>query len=200
VLWEGGLERKCKLVESPNRSMVLADDTRGEGTTKRSPTPPASDSDVQAWIPEADNASPQSAGADSTLSKEEQIDVLLKERERCQNELQKLKDIIGLTSVKASSEYRTRDSYLPETGACAYAVRGVRTLQINPHTSAQCPYKNHPITTCLLHPILCAEHTETAPGGCAGEQAALGGARPSHRALVRAAAELDLACEEVRDG
>lgn len=87
VLWEGGLERKCKLVErccrpskppshaaaapcvrardlqlyaactpalsvllvppnpppgasgSPNRSMVLADDTRGEGTARTSPTP-----------------------------------------------------------------------------------------------------------------------------------------------------------------
>jgi len=123
VLWEGGLERKCKLVESPNRSMVLADDTRGEGTTKRSPTPPAKDSDVQAWIPEADNVSPQSAGADSTLSKEEQIDVLLKERERCQNELQKLKDIVGFTSAKASSEYRTRDSYLPETGPLYDTVR-----------------------------------------------------------------------------
>jgi hypothetical protein len=86
VLWEGGLERKCKLVErccrpstpphaaaaplvrarylrlyaactpalivllvppipppgasgSPNRTMVLADDTRGEGTARASPTP-----------------------------------------------------------------------------------------------------------------------------------------------------------------
>ena len=124
VLWEGGLERKCKLVESPNRSVVIADDTRGEGTTKRSPTPPAAkESDTQSWIPQTDNSSPQAAGADSELTKEEQIDMLLKERERCQNELQKLKDIIGFTAVKSSGEYRTRDSYLPETGPLYDTVR-----------------------------------------------------------------------------
>lgn len=123
VLWEGGLERKCKLVESPNRSMVIADDTRGEGTTKRSPTPPAKEGDGQAWIPQSDNASPQVAGTDSSLPAEEQIDMLLKERERCQNELQKLKDIIGFTSVKSSGEHRTRDSYLPETGPLYDTVR-----------------------------------------------------------------------------
>jgi len=181
VLWEGGLERKCKLVESPNRSMVLADDTRGEGTTKRSPTPPASDSDVQAWIPEADNASPQSAGADSTLSKEEQIDVLLKERERCQNELQKLKDIIGLTSVKASSEYRTRDSYLPETGACAYAVRGghhgQHTANQSSHVSSMPVQKSSNNHLSSTPHLVCGAHGNGAGrlcggAGCAGRGAA----------------------------
>jgi hypothetical protein len=66
TLWEGGLERKCKLVDrynescvalcipismalwctqltclrtcSPDRSMILADDTRGDGTFKSTPT------------------------------------------------------------------------------------------------------------------------------------------------------------------
>ena len=175
VLWEGGLERKCKLVESPNRSMVLADDTRGEGTTKRSPTPPASDSDVQAWIPEADNASPQSAGADSTLSKEEQIDVLLKERERCQNELQKLKDIIGFTSAKASSEYRTRDSYLPETGPLYDTVRELQHFMFK--KVADWPTINEGV------------EGETSPSGSTGEgpSASHAGASPLARGETAAA-------------
>jgi len=55
--------------------------------------------------------------------KDGQIDILLKERERCQNELQKLKDIVGFADVKNGGDFRTRDSYLPETGPLYDTVR-----------------------------------------------------------------------------
>ena len=47
----------------------------------------------------------------------------MQERERCQNELQKLKDIIRFTAVKNHGDFRTRDSYLPETGPLYDTVR-----------------------------------------------------------------------------
>ena len=73
----------------------------------------------QAWIPETGAVSPENGKPD----KDAQIDALLKERERCQNELQKLKDIVGFTAQKASGDYRTRDSYLPDTGPLYDTVR-----------------------------------------------------------------------------
>jgi hypothetical protein len=44
--------------------------------------------------------------------KQVEIDNLLEERERAQNELQKLKDIIG--AVDNPDDYRKRQSYLPD--------------------------------------------------------------------------------------
>ena len=74
---------------------------------------------LQVWIPELMNNS-----VFNSTDKDEQIDALLKERERCQNELQKLKDIVGFTSNQIKSgELRTRDSYLPDTGPLYDTVR-----------------------------------------------------------------------------
>ena len=74
---------------------------------------------LQAWIPEMGNSSPNIAKTDTDA----QVDALLKERERCQNELQKLKDIVGFTAQKSNGDYRTRDSYLPDTGPLYDTVR-----------------------------------------------------------------------------
>jgi hypothetical protein len=74
---------------------------------------------LQAWIPEMGNSSPKINKTDTDT----QIDALLKERERCQNELQKLKDIVGFTAQKSNGDYRTRDSYLPDTGPLYDTVR-----------------------------------------------------------------------------
>eukprot|EP00960_Hanusia_phi_P068778 766933-Hanusia_phi.AAC.1 len=124
VLWEGGLERKCKVNDnqSPSRSMLLSDDTRGEGNlivaeeSKSMPSPP----------PQQLEFVTNEAVPDLTASEKEQLEILTREREMCQNELQKLKDIIGFAAV--GSEYRARASYLPETGALYDTVRQVQAF------------------------------------------------------------------------
>ena len=100
--------------------MVVSDDTRGEGTTKASPTPSSSSVEEKAWIPEMGHTSPA-----HFVNKDEQIDALLNERERCHNELQKLKDIVGFSAVKANGDFRCRDSYLPDTGPLYDTVREI---------------------------------------------------------------------------
>ena len=87
VLWEGALERKCKLDDAsatPNKQFFLSDDARGEIS---SPMPQALS------YSKSDCAPPnsQSFKEEEKVQMQEEINMLVLERNRCQNELIKLK-------------------------------------------------------------------------------------------------------------
>ena len=60
--------------------------------------------------------------------KQSEIDKLLRERERCQNELQKLKDIIGYAATP--NEYKNRQSFLPDCGPVYETVRELQAAMV----------------------------------------------------------------------
>ena len=125
VLWEGALERKCKLDNAgatPNKQFLLSDDTRGEVSSPR----PQVLSYTKAEI---------ASSASKVMSEKEKADLqeemnaLVQERNRCQNELLKLKDILAAAiTSEDGSDFKKRESYIPDSGALYDTIRQIQAI------------------------------------------------------------------------
>ena len=124
VVWQGQLERKCRVEDATStpkgKQLVLDDNTDGDAAVEGTPAAKQMiKTDV--LMPDLNKET-----LEQKLDvKQVEIDQLLEERERAQNELQKLKDIIG--SVENPEDYRKRQSYLPDCSSQLYDT--VRDLQ-----------------------------------------------------------------------
>jgi len=124
VVWTGQLERKCRVEDAAStpkgKQLLLDDNTAGDAAVDGTP--------AARQMIKFDPLMP--ALNKETLEqklevKQVEIDQLLEERERAQNELQKLKDIVG--SVDNPDDYRKRQSYLPDCSSQLYDT--VRDIQ-----------------------------------------------------------------------
>ena len=126
VLWEGVLERRCKLNDAgstPSKQLLLSDDTRGEAN---SPCPRT----LSYTKTEAPSSSSKAEKNHGTSELQEEITVLLLERTRCLNELQKLKDIIG-HPAETTSDFKQRESYAPSSGPLYDIIRQLQSVLRN---------------------------------------------------------------------
>ena len=124
VVWTGQLERKCRVEEAAStpkgKQLVLDDNTAGDSAVEGTPAAKQMIK-FDPLMPELNKET-----LEQRLEvKQVEIDQLLEERERAQNELQKLKDIIG--AVDNPDDYKKRQSYLPDLSSPLYDT--VRELQ-----------------------------------------------------------------------
>mmetsp|Transcript_67162 Transcript_67162/g.160536 ORF Transcript_67162/g.160536 Transcript_67162/m.160536 type:complete len:820 (+) Transcript_67162:147-2606(+) len=117
-LWSSSINHKCIIgdaLATPGRQIRLEDDTRMEEV-----------GDVKTTLLEDVLMPSHRDGKEEKLQlKQCEIDRLLEEREQCQNELQKLKDIMA--DQENPKEYRSRKSYLPDAGPLYDSVKGLQT-------------------------------------------------------------------------
>ena len=125
VIWEGALERKCKLDNAgatPNKQFLLSDDTRGEGS---SPTPKV----LSYTKTEIASSASKVMSEQEKQDMQEEMNELIQERNRCQNELLKLKDILAAAVTTADgSDFKKRESYIPDSGALYDTIRQIQAI------------------------------------------------------------------------
>eukprot|EP00960_Hanusia_phi_P017106 503234-Hanusia_phi.AAC.1 len=128
IVWQGNIERKCKVdnaSDTPGKQLVLEDDTAADNGCEAA----CQELKIDPLVPVGSNSMQQKLEV-----KQMEIDQLLEERERCQNELQKLKDIIGYADNP--DDYKKRQSYLPDCSSLLYdTVREVRSSLLSPLSS-----------------------------------------------------------------
>jgi hypothetical protein len=134
TLFQGALERKCKVEEAsstPNKSMLLTDDTRGEESplvsSFCSPATPAP-SDRSRTEPQLSVQKIASADFRQSLELNNlrtQVSALELERERCSSELQKLLEMVG-TAGRSDNGYKDRESYMPDAGPLYDKVKAIQ--------------------------------------------------------------------------
>ena len=66
------------------------------------------------------------ASLESLSPLERELEIMRRDKEKCQNELQKLKDMVGFS--QGSDNYRARRSYLPESGPLVDTVRQLQNF------------------------------------------------------------------------
>lgn len=124
VVWTGQLERKCRVEDAAStpkgKQLLLDDNTAGDAAVDGTPAAKQMIK-FDALMPELNKETLEQ----KLEVKQVEIDQLLEERERAQNELQKLKDIVG--AVDNPDDYRKRQSYLPDCSSQLYDT--VRDIQ-----------------------------------------------------------------------
>ena len=132
IVWQGNIERKCKVdnaSDTPGKQLILEDDTAADGGLREGERQ-QQELKIDPLVPVGANSMQQKLEV-----KQIEIDQLLEERERCQNELQKLKDIIGYADNP--DDYKKRQSYLPDCSSLLYdTVREVFPPSITPLLSS----------------------------------------------------------------
>jgi len=124
VVWTGQLERKCRVEEATStpkgKQLLLDDNTASDAAVDGTPAA----KQMIKFDPLRPELNKETLEQKLEV-KQVEIDNLLEERERAQNELQKLKDIIG--AVDNPDDYRKRQSYLPDCSSQLYDT--VREIQ-----------------------------------------------------------------------
>jgi hypothetical protein len=125
VLWEGALERKCKLDNAgatPNKQFLLSDDTRGEISSPRPQVLSYTKTEIA-------SSSSKVMSDQEKLDMQEEMNALIQERNRCQNELLKLKDILAAAITSADgADFKKRESYIPDSGALYDTIRQIQAI------------------------------------------------------------------------